>query len=199
MDMQRLFGTEGLLGRTGLLRLGFGCLLVLALWPGQARAQQKVGYVDSQYILQQIPEYATIQQKVDRLAQDWQAELEAKQKAVDELFREYQARELLYTQEERQRKQEEIMREEEAVEQFRARHFGPEGELFKQQDQLMRPLQERILKAVQEVATGEGYDYVFDKSGDFLFLYAREQFNLSNRVLEELGIDTEKLSGGRAQ
>ncbi|GIV60879.1 OmpH family outer membrane protein [Rhodocaloribacter litoris] len=155
-----------------------------------AEAQQRIGYVDSDYILEQVPEYRTIQNQVDRLTQEWEAELKQKQEEVEALFREYQARELLYTNEERKRKQEEIMRAEEEVERLRMRYFGPDGELFQQQEQLMRPLQERILAAIEQVATREGYDYVFDRAGDFIFLFAREQYNLSDRVLEELGIDT---------
>lgn len=161
-----------------------------------ASAQQKMAYIDSEYILSMIPEYATVQQQLDRMAQEWQSDIEARQNQVDELFRDYQARELLFTNEERQRKREEIMQAEREVEQLRMQYFGPEGELFTQQETLMRPIQEDILNAVEQVATEEGYDYVFDKSGDFLFMYVREQYNLSDQVLEELGIDIE--STGRS-
>ena len=154
-----------------------------------AQAQQKIGYIDSEYILEQTPEYATIQQNIDRMAQEWQAEVDQKRDDAQQLFEEYQARELLYTNEERQRKQEEIMRAEEEAERLRSDYFGPEGRLFSEQSRLMEPLQERILEAVEEVAGEEGYDYVFDKKGDFLFLYAPDQFNLSDDVLRELGID----------
>ncbi len=171
--------------------LGFG------LVASEAQAQQKIGYVDSEYMLQRLPEYQTIQNQLDRLTQEWEAELKKKKEEVDELFREYQARELLYTNEERQRKRDEIIQAEEEVERLRVRYFGPEGELFQQQDQLMRPLQERILGAIEEVATREGYDYVFDRSGDFVFLFAREQYNLSDQVLEELGIDVDGTGRGR--
>lgn len=171
--------------------------VILILLPYAASAQSKIAYVDSEFILQNLPEYASVQQNVDRLAQEWQGEMDKLQRTVDEMFREYQARELLYTNEERKRRQEAIIQREKEIEQFRLRYFGPEGELFKQQDQLMRPIQERILEAIEKVATSSGYDYVFDKGGDFLFLYAREQFDLSLYVLEELGINTEKLSGTR--
>ncbi len=172
-------------------------LTFLFCLPVATSAQSKIAYVDSEFILQNLPEYASVQQNVDRLAQEWQGELDKMQRDVDEMFREYQARELLYTNEERKRRQDAIIQREKEIEQFRLRYFGPEGELFKQQDQLMRPIQERILEAIEKVATSSGYDYVFDKGGDFLFLYAREQFDLSLYVLEELGINTEKLSGTR--
>lgn len=156
-------------------------------------AQQKIGYVDSEYILKQVPEYATVQQNLDRLATDWNAEMTRLQREIDQAFQEYQSRELLYTADERKDKQEEIISKEEELEQYRVRHFGPEGELFKQQEQLMRPIQERILEAVEEVATSGGYDYVLDKSGSTLFLFYRDQYDLSIQVLEEMGIDTENL------
>jgi outer membrane protein len=165
--------------------------LGLLVLPGTAMAQQKIGYIDSEYILSKTPDYATVQQQVDRMAQEWQTTVEERKEEVDELFREYQARELLYTNEERQRKREEIMQAEGEVESLRMQYFGPEGQLFTQQEQLMRPIQERVLAAVETIAKEGGYDYVFDKSGDFLFMYAREQLDLSDQVLQELGIDVE--------
>ncbi len=161
------------------------------LAPSSVLAQQKIAYIDSEYILSKVPDAASVQQQVDRLAQEWQAEVQRRRDEVEEMFREYQARELLYTNEERQRRKDEIIRTEEEVERLRMQYFGPQGQLFTQQETLMRPVQEKILAAVEEVAQADGYDYVFDKSGDFLFMYAREQLNLSDRVLEELGIDIE--------
>lgn len=159
-------------------------------------AQQRIGYVDSEFILSNTPEYATVQQQLDRMGQEWQEELESRRDEVDEMFREYQARELLYTSEERQRKRDEIMRAEDEVERLRMQYFGPEGDLFEQQERLMRPIQEKVLAAIEVVAEREGYDYVFDKGGDYLFMYAREQYDLSEDVLEELGIDLENNARG---
>lgn len=165
----------------------------------QAAAQQKIGYVDSEYILDRTPEFASVQQQLDRLAQEWQREIESRQREVDEMFTEYQARELLYTQEERRSRREAIVDAEESVEGLRNQYFGPEGELFKQQENLLKPIQERVLAAVEQVARDEEYDYVFDKSGDFLFLFAQDEFDLSNRVLEELGIDIESTERGSSR
>jgi outer membrane protein len=170
-----------------LLIAGFALLLA---WPaGAALGQQRIGYIDSNEILNQIPEFATIQQNLDRAAQEWQGELQTRQRELERMFRDYQARELLYTPDERQARREEIVRAEEELERRRAQYFGPEGELFREQERMMRPLQERIVAAVDAVAVAEGYDYVFDKGGDYIFLFAREQFNLNTLVLQELGID----------
>ncbi|NNE71709.1 MAG: OmpH family outer membrane protein [Rhodothermales bacterium] len=168
---------------------------LLLIFAGDAAAQQQIAYVDTEYILSRIPEYQTVQQQLDRIASDWERELTEKQREVDQQFEAYQSRELLYTAEERQRRRDDIIRAEEEVERLRMKYFGPDGDLFVQQEQLMRPLQDRILTAIEEVATEEGYDYVFDKSGDYLFLFTRSQYDLSDQVLEQLGIDVEQIQG----
>ncbi|MGB1049782.1 MAG: OmpH family outer membrane protein [Rhodothermales bacterium] len=170
-------------------------LVFVTLAAGTAQAQQKIGYIDSDYILNNMPDYATIQQQLDRMAQTWQTELDEAKAELDDKFREYQARELLYTNEERQRRRQEILQEEEDLERLRVKYFGPEGDIFLQQEQLMRPVQERILQAINTVATSEGYDYIFDSAGDFLFMFKRDQYNLSDTVLRELGIDVESTRG----
>lgn len=171
----------------GALVLG----VTFGLWGlgGEVRAQQEIGYIDTQYILKQLPEYATVQQKLDKLEQKWRAEIEKKEQAVQELESEYQAWELLYTEEERKKKRQAIQQARTEVEQLRQQYFGPDGQLYTRQRELMRPIQQRVLKAAEEVATQEGYDYVFDKGGEVLFVYARDEHNLSDPVLRELGIN----------
>lgn len=170
-------------------------VVLLGVWAAgavSAGAQQKIGYIDSEYILNKMPEYATVQQKLDQIEEKWRKEIQAKKEEVDNLRQKYQARELLYTEEERAEMRDAINKAQKEVESLRQRYFGPNGELYAQQKQLMRPIQERVLAAAEEVATARGYDYVFDKSGDFLFMYTREQYNLSDAVLRELGINVER-------
>lgn len=155
----------------------------------EVRAQQKIGYVDTQYILKKLPEYATVQQKLDKLEQKWRAEIEKKNQKLQKLREEYQAWELLYTEEERKQKRQAIEKAQKEIEQLRQRYFGPDGRLYQRQKELMRPIQGRILKATEEVATQEGYDYVLDKSGKMLFMYARDEHDLSDTVLREMGIN----------
>jgi outer membrane protein len=139
-----------------------------------------------------MPEYATVQQKLDKLEQKWRSEIQEKQQEVRKLEQEFEARELLYTEEERKDKRRAIQTARKEVERLRQQYFGPEGQLYTRQQDLMRPLQERILKATERVATAEGYDYVVDKTGEALFLYAREEHDLSDRVLRELGITVDR-------
>lgn len=178
---------------TGLM--GVGVWAVMGHSP--AVAQQKIGYVDTEYVLNEMPEYATVQQKLDELEQKWRKEIQQKRNEVAKLKQEFEARELLYTDEERNRKQKEIQQAQSEVEQLRQQYFGPEGQLYSRQKQLMRPLQERILEATENVATEDGYDYVVDQKGEVLFLYARDEHDLSDRVLRELGINVDQESEGR--
>ena len=164
-------------------------LLLTLLVAVPAAAQQRIAYIDSEAVLDQITEYRTVQANLDRLAQQWQTELDQLQQQVDELARDFEARELLFTETERERKRAEITAKEQELNSKRIQRFGPEGELFREQNRQMRPVQERVLAAIEEVAEAEDYDYVFDKSGDFLFLYARPQLDISDLVLEELGIE----------
>ena len=170
----------------------------LGTWgvPLEAHAQQKIGYVDTQSILEKLPEYSTVQQKLDDLEQKWRAEIEDQKEKVQKLRDEYQASELLYTEEERKQKRRAIEQAQQEVEQLRQRYFGPDGQLYARQKKLMRPIQKRILSATEEVATEEGYDYVFDKSEKVLFMYAREEHNLNNLVLQTLGITSEQEGEG---
>lgn len=180
--------------RIALWSLLAAVALALIGMPRPASAQQTIGYYDAQQVLEQMSEYESVQQKLDRLEARWEAELDTLEQERQQLVQEFRARELLYTDQERQRRQEQIRQLEQKIEAFRTEHFGPDGMLFQRQKQLMRPIQERVLEAVDAVAEREGYDYVFDKSGgDFMFHFARDQYNITQLVLEELGIDT---SGG---
>ena len=171
---------------------------VLMLGRASALAQQRIGHVDTEYVLNQMPEYATVQQELDKLEQKWRNEIEQKRKQVQTLEQEFDARELLYTEEERKQRRQKIQEARKEVEQLREQYFGPDGQLYSRQQELMRPIQERILKATESVATSNGYDYVVDEKGETLFLYARDEHDLSDRVLRELGINVEQEGSGGA-
>ena len=165
--------------------------LIVALVVGAAPsvAQQKLAFVDSEEILRLLPEYQTARDQVNRLAGQWQAELDALAQEIADLEREFEARDLLYTPEDRERKQNEISTRRTEMGQFRRRHFGPEGELFRQEQTAMRPIQERVLDAVEVIAEEGDYDFVFDRTGDLIFLYAKEAHNITDLVLDELDVD----------
>ena len=166
------------------------------VWVPTTQAQQRIGYVDTEYILNQLPEYTSVQQKLDQLEQRWREEIQSQQERVETLEAEFEAREVLYTEEERQRRRESIQQARKKVEQLRQQYFGPEGRLYTRQQELMRPIQERVLSAVESVATEAGYDYVLDRKGETLFLFARDEHGLNDQVLRELGINVDQSEGG---
>lgn len=161
--------------------------IVLALAPS-ALAQQRIGHIDSSVILDQMPEFQSAQQEVDRLGARYQSEVDEAARVADEAEAEFSAREILYTDEERERALAAVAERRQAVDALRRRYFGPDGELFREQQSLLRPAQERLLAAVEAVAADADYDYVFDRDGDYLFLFADPAGNLTDRVLDELGI-----------
>lgn len=173
----------------------FGLGVVLIWMSPPVLAQHKIAYIDSRRIYQNYPEFTTAQQSLDRLAQQWEQDLSDRAEALQDMIEEFQARELLYTSESRQEKQNEIDAAKDEFERMRIQYFGPEGQLFHQQEQILRPIQERVLTVIQEVAEGEGYDYVFDRDGDFVFLYANESLDITDLVLEELGVDITRIIG----
>lgn len=162
--------------------------LLVAVAAPTALAQQKLGYVDSSEILAQMPEFQSAQQELDRLTQQWQGEVTALATEADRMADQFAAREILYTDDERTAQQALIEAKRSERDALRSRYFGPQGELFREQQARLRPAQERLLAAIEAVADDGEYDYVFDRSGDYVFLFTRSRYDLTPLVLEELGI-----------
>jgi len=153
-----------------------------------ASAQQKLGFVDSDLVLQRLPEFASVTQDLNRLTTQWQGELDQLERDAEALRAEFSARELLYTAAERERKLKEIRDKVTEREALRLRYFAPEGELFREQQNRLRPIQERVLEAIETVAQDGDYDFVFDRTGDLVFLYTQPRHDLTQLVLDELGV-----------
>src|SRR5690606_20404229 len=113
---------------------------------------------------------------------------DAMQREIEQMERDFEARELLYTEEDRQRRLDEIALRKTEMAQYRRRQFGPEGELFRQEQQLLRPIQERVLEATETIAEEEDYDSVFDRSGDSLSLSANAPHTLPDLALDVVGV-----------
>ncbi len=164
-----------------------GIILSVILISGTARAQ-KFGYVDTDYILGQIPEYKSAQKQLDEQAEKWQKEAEEKQAALDAMYREYNAEKLLLTPAQCKEREDAIVAKETEVNQFKDAKFGYNGDLFKKREELIKPIQDRVFTAVQKVAKDNGLDFIFDKSGDMIMLFANAKYDKSDLVLSELGV-----------
>lgn len=163
------------------------CFLLILSFPVLAQ-NQKIGFVDSEYILSRMPEYAGLEQRLRAVTEAWREEIATMENEITQLESEFAAREILYTDEVRQQRLNEIQARKAALDQYINSRFGPDGEYFRQQQQILEPLQRRILEAIERVSNRENFDFVFDRSGDYLFLFTRSQWNISDDVLIEMGI-----------
>lgn len=169
-----------------------GTLFLLTAGTSLRAQEQKIGYFESEFILQQIPEYDGIQQQLRLLSEGWREELDAMEREITAAEEDFAAKEILYTEEVRNQRRNEIQQMKRQRDQFMAQKFGPEGEYFTRQRDLLEPLQRRVFTAVRTVAQRQGFDMIFDRSGDIYMVYARSEWNLNEDILNELGIEIEE-------
>ena len=153
---------------------------------------QKVGYVNTEDIMEKMPGYKEAQSKIDRISGMWTQELEKKYAAIEQMYQEYAAQEVLYTEEVRKQKQDAIFQAERAAKEYREEKFGYSGNLFSLQTQKFKPLQEEIMKAVKAVIARRKYSFVFDKAGNTTWLYTDPTYDLGPEVLKEMGIEEDE-------
>lgn len=150
---------------------------------------QKLGYIESQTVLEKMPEYTTAQQQLDALAKKWQDELDGKYKMIDSLYRAYQQEELLLTEDLKKKRQDEIARKEKEAKDFQKQKFGYNGELFTSREEKIKPLQDKIYEAIQQVAQERDLDFILDKSGSLVILYSNPKYDITDAVMEKLGLN----------
>ncbi|MBC35428.1 MAG: hypothetical protein CL663_05235 [Bacteroidetes bacterium] len=161
-------------------------LLVIGLF-SMATYAQRYAYVDTDYILQNIPEYSDAQEVLDQLAKRWQSEIEAQYKEVEKLYKKYQSEASLLPDDLRTRREEEIVSKERAIQKFQQEKFGQEGELFKKRMELVQPIQEKIFNIIENIAQTRNLDFVYDISSGATVLYANPQLDISDEILREMG------------
>ncbi len=165
-----------------------GILIGAALIPAQA--QMKIGYFNSEAVMKQLPDAQDAQKQLDQFVADWQQELNKTQEEWKKKFDEYDKRKLIMTEQRRADTERELRELDQKIVDFRNQKFGQNGDLFNKQTELMKPVQDRVFKAVQDVALEEGFDYVFDKSGDILLMYANEKYDLTQKIFTKLKAPT---------
>lgn len=151
-----------------------------------AQAQLKIAYVDSDAIMDNLPDAQDAQKRIDALVQEWQTELKNLENDWKTKYEDYEKRKLIMSAQTRNETEQELIKMEKAVSEYRQKKFGMNGELFQKQDELMKPVQNRVFDAINQIAKDENYDFVFDRSGDVVFLYAKDQYDITNIVLESL-------------
>ena len=167
-------------------RLLFPFIIIVLVFSGLSLAQSKIGYVDSDAIMDKLPDAQDAKQKLDVIVQEWQTELSKIESNWKTKYDDYDKRKLIMTDQTRAETEAELVKLEKQVADYREKKFGTNGEMFQKQDELMKPVQNKVFSAIKEVAIEEDYDYVFDKSGDILLLYAKEKYDITSKVLNKL-------------
>ncbi len=165
-------------------RIALAVLMVLGA--GIGIAQMKIGHINSESIMQNLPEAVDAQKSLDALVATWESELQKMQADWKKKFDDYDKRKLILTDQSRAEAEKELRDLDQAIADYRNKKFGQNGDLFTKQNEVMKPIQNKIFKVLEEVAKEDGYDYVFDKSGDILLLYATEKHDLTERVLRRM-------------
>lgn len=148
---------------------------------------QKYAFVDTDYILRNIPEYTDAQDMLDELASEWQKEIEDMFAEVDRLYKEYQAEAVLLPEDMKRQKENEIVQLEKDAKALQKKRFGVDGDLQKKRMELVQPIQEKVFNAIEEIATTRNYSFIFDKASGATILYAEAKYDLSDDVLDEIG------------
>ncbi|GGH03401.1 OmpH family outer membrane protein [Mucilaginibacter phyllosphaerae] len=153
-----------------------------------AALAQRFAYVDSDYILKHMPEYASSQKQLASVSESWQKDVDARFQEIDRLYKAYQADQVLMTPDMRKRREAEIVDKEKAAKDYQRQIFGPDGELSKKSTSLIKPIQDRVSKAIQAVAESENLDMIFDKNSEVIMLYSNPRYNKSDDVITRLGL-----------
>ncbi|HUL45344.1 MAG TPA: OmpH family outer membrane protein [Bacteroidota bacterium] len=149
-------------------------------------AQTKIGWVNSQAIMDKLPEAQDAQKQIDNLVAEWQSELAKMQNDWQKKYEEYDKKKLILTDQLRAQAEKELQDLDKKIADYRNKKFGQNGELFQKQNDLMKPVQNKIFKVIEDIAKEDNYDYVFDKSGDILLMYTNDKYDLTTKVFERL-------------
>ncbi len=161
-------------------------LSVLSVMAGITSAQ-KYAFVDTEYILNNIPSYKAAKDKLDDISEEWQKEIETKYSEIEQMYKDYQAEKVLLTDEMRTKREDQIISKEKEVKELQKEYFGQSGALYKKRQELIKPIQDEIYKAVKDIATEGGYAVIFDTSSGPTMLYTNPRYDVSDEVLEKLG------------
>ena len=154
---------------------------------GFAAQAQKFATVDMGYIMKNIPAYESANEQLNQVSKKWQAEVDAKMKEVQQLYKNYQTELVFMSDEMKVKREEEIVAKENAAQELKRSYFGPEGELFKKRESLMKPIQDEVYNAIQELSNTKGLDLIFDKSSAMSAIFVSQKLDISDEVLKKLG------------
>ena len=148
---------------------------------------QKFAMVDMEYIMKNIPSYETANDQLNQISKKWQSDVDAQMQDVQKMYKNYQTELVFLSDDMKTKREEEIVKKEKDVQELKRKYFGPEGELFKKRQSLMKPIQDEVYTAIQEVSKEKDLDLVFDKSSAMSVIFTSPKLDISDLVLQKLG------------
>lgn len=148
---------------------------------------QKYAFIDSEYIMENIPSFDAAQEQLNQLSSQYQKELESMHAEIEQMYQDFQAESVLLSEDMKRKREDVIITKEKDYKTLQRKYFGPSGDLFKKRQGLIKPIQDDIFNAVQEIATDGSYAVIFDKAGDATLFYTNPRYDLSDEVLRKLG------------
>jgi outer membrane protein len=162
-------------------------LSVLMILISASAIAQKYAFVDSDYIRKNIPAFTSAQEQLDKLSKQWEKEVSDGYAVVEQMYKSYQNEAVLLSQDMKAKREEAIIAKEKEIKDLQNKYFGMEGELFKKREELVKPIQDEILKAIKEIAVEGSYAVIFDTAAGGNILFANPKYDISDQVLEKLG------------
>ncbi len=170
-----------------MIKLRYYSLILLLTTTLLCHAQkQRIGYVDTEYILENIPEYVEAQDKLNSLSKKWWAEVAIEEEKLEKLIQNLNIDKVLLTKDMLEERELEIDTAKKNIENLKRKKFGPEGELIAKRQQLVKPIQDRIWNVVRQIVKDKKIDFMFDKSSQLLMLYANKKYDYSDLILKKL-------------
>jgi outer membrane protein len=164
-----------------------GVLLGFLILTSAMAVAQKYAFVDSEYIRNNIPAFTAAQEQLDKLSKQWEKEVADGYAIVEQMYKSYQNEAVLLSQDMKNKREEAIITKEKEMKALQNKYFGVEGDLFKKREELVKPIQDEILKAIKEIAVDGSYAVIFDTASGGNILFANPKFDISDTVLEKLG------------
>lgn len=163
-------------------------IIAFSVFALTTQAQQRYAVIDTKYILNKVPEYKDADKKLQQIGEQWQKEIDDKQATLDKMYKNYEAEQFMLTDELKKKREDELFQKEKEVRDLQKRRFGYEGDLFKERQRLVKPIQDKVYNAIQKIAVAKAYDFVLDKSEGITVIFADPKLDKSDEILKEMGI-----------
>ncbi len=162
-------------------------LIAFLIIGANAAMAQKYAFVDSEYILDNIPAYTAAQEQLDQVSEQYQKELEQIYADIEQMYKDFQAESVLLSDDMKRKREDVIITKEKEYKALQKKYFGTDGDIYKKRQSLIKPIQDDIFNAVQDIADEGSYVVIFDKAGGLTMLYTNPKYDLSDQVLQKLG------------